>query len=152
MLLLPEPQPEEFRDDVVAVARKGEAPIAEVAKAFGISESRLRNWLAKAEVVEGRRPVLTSTEAGELRELKRVTSCQSRKTRCCAEPRRTCTGPTCERSMYVSSEGSALAVDGLPVTVTRWVRSTPARPRRVDKPSRVGRGQRDDGVLLRSAA
>jgi len=38
---MPRPHPREFRDDVVAVARKGEAPIAEIAKDFGISESCL---------------------------------------------------------------------------------------------------------------
>ena len=44
---MPAPHPKEFRDDVVAVARRGEAPIAQIAKDFGISESCLRNWLAK---------------------------------------------------------------------------------------------------------
>ena len=39
---MPKPHPREFRDDVVAVARKGEAPIAQIAKDFGISESCLR--------------------------------------------------------------------------------------------------------------
>ena len=68
---MPKPHPREFRDDVVAVARKGEAPIAEIAKDFGISESCLRNWLAKADVEEGRRPGATSAESAELRELKR---------------------------------------------------------------------------------
>ena len=41
---MPKPHPREFRDDVVAVARKGAAPIAQLAKDFGISESCLRNW------------------------------------------------------------------------------------------------------------
>jgi transposase len=68
---MPKPHPKEFRDDVVAVARKGEAPIAEVAKDFGISESCLRNWLSKADVEEGRRSGLTSADSAELRELKR---------------------------------------------------------------------------------
>ena len=40
--------PKEFRDDVVAVARRGEAPIAQIAKDFGISDSCLRNWLHAA--------------------------------------------------------------------------------------------------------
>jgi transposase len=71
MLTVPKPHPKEFRDDVVAVARKGEAPIAEVAKDFGISESCLRNWLSKADVEEGRRPGLASADSAELRELKR---------------------------------------------------------------------------------
>jgi transposase len=56
---------------VVAVARKGEAPIAEIAKDFGISESCLRNWLHTADVEEGRPPGTTAVESAELRELKR---------------------------------------------------------------------------------
>jgi transposase len=71
MLTMPRPHPKEFRDDVVAVARKGEAPIAEIAKDFGISESCLRNWLSKADVEDGRRPGSTGAESAELRELKR---------------------------------------------------------------------------------
>jgi transposase-like protein len=71
MLTVPKPHPKEFRDDVVAVARKGEAPIAEIAKDFGISESCLRNWLAKAGVGDGLRPGVTAGESAELRELKR---------------------------------------------------------------------------------
>jgi len=71
MLIVPRPHRKEFRDDVVAVARKGEAPIAEVAKDFGSSESCLRNWLAKADVEEGHRPGRTAAESAELRELKR---------------------------------------------------------------------------------
>jgi transposase len=68
---VPKPHPKEFRDDVVAVARKGQAPIAGIAKDFGISESCLRNWLAKADVDDGRRPGVSSTDSAELRELKR---------------------------------------------------------------------------------
>lgn len=69
---MPRAHPREFRDDVVAVARKGEAPIAEIAKDFGISESCLRNWLQAADVADGRRPVsAAAVESAELRELKR---------------------------------------------------------------------------------
>ena len=68
---MPRAHPKEFRDDVVAVARKGGASIAEVAKDFGISESCLRNWLSKADVDDGRRPGMTSTDSAELVELKR---------------------------------------------------------------------------------
>lgn len=46
---MPAPHPKEFRDDVVAVARRGEAPIKQIAKDFGISESCLRNWLVKGQ-------------------------------------------------------------------------------------------------------
>ena len=68
---MPRPHPKEFRDDVVAVARKGQAPLSEVAKDFGISESCLRNWLSKADVEDGRRPGVTAADSAELRELKR---------------------------------------------------------------------------------
>jgi transposase len=71
MLIVPRPHPKEFRDDVVAVARRGEAPIAQIAKDFGISESCLRNWLAKADVEDGRRPGVTASESAELRELRK---------------------------------------------------------------------------------
>ena len=71
MLTVPKAHPKEFRDDVVAVARKGGASIAEVAKDFGISGSCLRNWLSKADVDDGRRPGVSSTDSAELRELRR---------------------------------------------------------------------------------
>ena len=68
---MPAPHPKEFRDDVVAVARRGEMPLSQVAKDFGISESCLRNWLRAADVEDGNRPGVTRQESDELRELKR---------------------------------------------------------------------------------
>lgn len=68
---MPAPHPKEFRDDVVAVARRGEAPIAQLAKDFGISESCLRNWLCQADVEDGARPGVSTAEAAELREAKK---------------------------------------------------------------------------------
>ena len=35
---MPKPYPKEFRDDVVAVVWKGQAPSSQIAKDFGISE------------------------------------------------------------------------------------------------------------------
>ena len=71
MFIVPRPHPQEFRDDVVAVARRGEALLAQIAKDFGISESCLRNWLRRADVEDGHRLGQTSAESVELRELKR---------------------------------------------------------------------------------
>lgn len=68
---MPAPHPKEFRDDVVAVARRGDAPVAQIAKDFGISESCLRNWLAKADVEDGVKPGVTSAENAELREARK---------------------------------------------------------------------------------
>lgn len=40
--------PKEFCEDVGAVARRGDGPIRQIARDFGISESCLRNWLQAA--------------------------------------------------------------------------------------------------------
>ncbi len=68
---MPKAFPKEFRDDVVAVARTGHAPLSQIARDFGISDSCLHNWLKQAEVEEGTRPGLTEAERRELREVKK---------------------------------------------------------------------------------
>jgi len=68
---MPKAFPIEFRRDVVAVARKGEAPLSQVARDFGISESCLHRWLKLAEIDDGVRPGITGGESAELRELKK---------------------------------------------------------------------------------
>ena len=68
---MPKAFPIEFRRDVVAVARKGEAPLSQVAKDFGISESCLHRWLKLADIDDGVRPGVTSSESAELRELRK---------------------------------------------------------------------------------
>ena len=68
---MPKPFPKEFRQDVVGVARKGEAPISQVAKDFGISESCLHRWLNLADIEDGVRPGVTAAESAENRELKK---------------------------------------------------------------------------------
>lgn len=62
------PYPKEFRDDVVAVALKGQAPLAQIARDFGISEGSLANWMKKADIEDGRRPGMTDDDRKELRE------------------------------------------------------------------------------------
>lgn len=68
---MPKPYPQEFRDDVVAVARKGDAPLIQIAKDFGISEGCLHNWMRKADIADGARPGPTTAESAELREAKK---------------------------------------------------------------------------------
>lgn len=68
---MPKPFPIEFRNDVVAVARKGESSIAQVAKDFGISESCLQRWLKLDDIEAGKRPALSVDESAELRELRK---------------------------------------------------------------------------------
>ncbi len=61
------PYPREFRDDVVAVARKGQAPLSQIAKDFGISEGSLANWMKQADIEDGKRSGLTDDERKQLR-------------------------------------------------------------------------------------
>jgi transposase len=68
---MPKAFPAEFRRDVVAVARKGEAPLSQIAKDFGISESCLHRWLKLADIDDGVRPGVTTSESAELRELRK---------------------------------------------------------------------------------
>jgi transposase len=75
---VPKPFPPEFRRDVIAVARKGEASIAQIARDFGISESCVARWLKIADREDGiSRPASSdrgggeNSDSAELRELRR---------------------------------------------------------------------------------
>ena len=45
---MPAPHPPEFRRRAIELARLREKPVREIPKDLGISESCLRNWMAKA--------------------------------------------------------------------------------------------------------
>ena len=70
---MPAPHPAEFRHRAVALARTGSKPVAQIAKELCISESCLRNWMARADaddgVGDGSRP--SRAETAELAELRR---------------------------------------------------------------------------------
>ena len=68
---MPRPHPPEFRRRAVELARERAKPMAELAHDLGISESCLRDWVAKADVDEGRKDGVTSAERAELVELRR---------------------------------------------------------------------------------
>lgn len=68
---MPKPFPKDFRDDVVAVARKDQTPLKQIAKDIGISEASLHNWMKAAGIEDGRRPGLTDADRTELREAKK---------------------------------------------------------------------------------
>lgn len=70
---MPGKYPQEFREDVVAVARRREpgVTLSQVAKDFGVSDQTLTNWLKQADVEEGRRPGQSKDEAVEVQELRR---------------------------------------------------------------------------------
>ena len=68
---MPKAFPLEFRRDVVAVARRKEAPMSQIAKDFGISEACLHRWVKRAEIEDGVREGLTLAEEAEIRALKK---------------------------------------------------------------------------------
>jgi len=71
---VPKAFPAEFRADVIAVARKGEAPLRQIAKDFGVSEACLHRWLKIADREDGiDRTGLTDVrdESAELREARK---------------------------------------------------------------------------------
>lgn len=70
---MPKPYPQEFRDDVVNVARDREPGqcIKQIASDFGIAESCLRNWMRQADLEAGAGPGTTAAENAELREAKK---------------------------------------------------------------------------------
>ena len=73
---MPKPYPQEFRDDVVRVARDREpgVTVEQIAKDFGVHPMTLFKWLRQAEIDEGAKPGVTRNDSAELREArKRIT-------------------------------------------------------------------------------
>jgi transposase len=71
MLTMPTAYGAEFRQDVIDVARKGEAPLAQIAKDFGLSVTTLKRWIAIAERKESGTAATVGAESAEMRELKK---------------------------------------------------------------------------------
>jgi transposase-like protein len=63
--------PAEFRNDVITVARRGETPLNQIAKDFGIAEATLHNWMKRADIEDGVRPGMKQAETEQMRVLKR---------------------------------------------------------------------------------
>lgn len=68
---MPRKYPEEFRRDVIAVARCGDVTLRQVAEDVGVSSTGVQWWVAQAAIEDGRRPGVTSAESAEMRELRR---------------------------------------------------------------------------------
>jgi transposase len=68
---MPKRFPEEFKRDVVAVARRRTGSLDEVAADFGIGSSTLQRWLHQADVDDGIKDGLTTAEQQEIVQLRR---------------------------------------------------------------------------------
>jgi transposase len=60
-----------YKSEVVALCRTSGASIAKVARDLGLTETAVRRWVAQAEVDDGQRPGLSSTEREELSQLRK---------------------------------------------------------------------------------
>ena len=70
---MPAPYPQEFRDDVVQVARSREdgVTIAQIAKDFGVHEMTLHKWTRQSDSDDGNRPGRSREESTELRDARK---------------------------------------------------------------------------------
>ncbi|ORA41939.1 transposase [Mycobacterium timonense] len=67
------PYPQEFRDDVVRVARNRDPDVRleQIASDFGIHFTTLYSWMNKADIEDGKRAGSTVGESAELREARK---------------------------------------------------------------------------------
>jgi transposase len=68
---MPKKFPQEFKRDVVAVARRGDLTVAEVAADFDVSPESVRRWMRQADIDDGVKDGLTTAEQSELVKLRR---------------------------------------------------------------------------------
>jgi transposase len=70
---VPKPYPQEFRDDVVRVARDREpgVTVEQIAKDFGVHPMTLFKWLRQADTDEGSKPGVSRNDSAELREARK---------------------------------------------------------------------------------
>ena len=70
---MPKKFPPEFKRDVVAVARRGDLTVNEVAADFDVAPESVRRWMRQADIDDGVRDGLTTAEQTELVQLRRTT-------------------------------------------------------------------------------
>ena len=68
---MPKRFPEEFKRDVVAVARRGDLSVIEVAADFGVTTKTIYRWMRQADIDDGIKDGLTTTEQQEIVQLRR---------------------------------------------------------------------------------
>ena len=113
------PYTREFRDDVVRVARNRDdgMTLEQIANDFGVHPMTLSKWLRQADIHDGTKPGTTTGDSAGLRQARRRRiKLLSRRTRCCAGPRRICRNPICRERLYPLAK--ELAADEIRVTVT----------------------------------
>ncbi|MFI0538789.1 IS3 family transposase [Streptomyces sp. WSLK1-3] len=114
---MPKPYPEEFREDVVRVARnRGPGvTVEQVAKDFGVHPMTLWKWMRRADIDDGSRPGTTSHESAELREARRRIKLLEQENEVLRRAAAYLSQAHLPKRIYPLVK--ELAVDGVPVTV-----------------------------------
>ena len=85
---MPKRHVDEFKRDVVAVARRGDLTVLEVATDFGVAEETVRRWMRQADIDEGIKDGMTTAEQSELVRLRREKRRLEMENEICAAQRR----------------------------------------------------------------
>jgi transposase len=94
---VPKPYPEEFREDVVRVARNRGPGVTleQVAADFGVHVMTLSKWMRRADIDDGAKPGTTSQDNAELREARRWIKLLEQENEVLRRARPTCPRQTC---------------------------------------------------------
>ncbi|WP_396415619.1 MULTISPECIES: IS3 family transposase [unclassified Kocuria] len=125
---MPAPYPQEFREDVVRVARSREdgITIAQIAKDFGVHEMTLHKWIRQADIDDGNRPGRTREESTELREARKQIRLLQQENEVLRRAAAYLSGEPAGKRFYPLV--SELAVAGIPVAVSLRVLKLSRQP------------------------
>ncbi|WP_107484236.1 IS3 family transposase [Streptomyces sp. NRRL B-24572] len=133
---MPKPYPEEFRQDVVRVARnRGPGvTVEQVATDFGVHPMTLWKWMRRADIDDGSKPGTSSQESAELREAHRRIKLLEQENEVLRRAAAYLSQAHLPKRIYPLVK--ELAGDGVPVTVTCRVLKLARQPyyRWLDKP------------------
>ncbi|MEU2339853.1 IS3 family transposase [Streptomyces sp. NPDC013172] len=133
---MPKPYPEEFREDVVRVARnRGPGvTVEQVAKDFGVHPMTLWKWMRRADIDDGSKPGVTTQESAELREARRRIKLLEQENEVLRRAAAYLSQAHLPKRIYPLVK--ELAADGMPVAVTCRVLKLARQPyyRWLDKP------------------
>ncbi|MBO0517205.1 IS3 family transposase [Streptomyces beijiangensis] len=115
---MPKPYPQEFREDVVRVARNREpgVTVEQVAADFGVHAMTLWKWMRRADVDDGTKPGTSSQESAELREARRRIKLLEQENEVLRRAAAYLSQANLPKRIYPLVK--ELAVDGVPVAVT----------------------------------
>ncbi|MFV8266256.1 IS3 family transposase [Mycolicibacterium peregrinum] len=118
MSVCPVSYPQEFRDDVVRVARNRDdgVTIEQIAADFGVHPVTLHKWMRQADIDEGAKPGKSTSESAELRDARRRIKLLEQENEVLRRATAYLSQANLPKRFYPLV--SELAADGIPVAVT----------------------------------